>query len=154
MLEQFSKHGKFDFMIEAVGDLQIDEHHTIEDVAITLGESFKKALSNRNNIKRYSSTETLVMDEAKSIVSIDMASRPNLTFSAPKLKSYVGDFPTEMFEHFFISFVHALGFNCHITSTGKNSHHIIESTFKSFARCLAASLIIDETAMNSTKGHI
>jgi histidinol dehydrogenase len=154
MLEQFSKHGKFDFMIEAVGDLQIDEHHTIEDVAITLGESFKKALSNRNNIKRYSSTETLVMDEAKSIVSIDMASRPNLTFSAPKLKSYVGDFPTEMFEHFFISFVHTLGFNCHITSTGKNSHHIIESTFKSFARCLAASLIIDETAMNSTKGHI
>ena len=154
MLEQFSKHGKFDFMIEAVGDLEIDEHHTIEDVAITLGEAFKKALPNRNNIKRYSSIETLVMDEAKSVVSIDMASRPNLTFSAPKMKPYVGDFPTEMFEHFFISFVHTLGFNCHITTSGKNSHHVIESTFKSFARCLASSLLIDDSAMNSTKGHI
>jgi histidinol dehydrogenase len=154
MLEQFSKHGKFDFMIEAVGDLEIDEHHTIEDVAITLGEAFKKALPNRNNIKRYSSIETLVMDEAKSVVSIDMASRPNLTFSAPKMKPYVGDFPTEMFEHFFISFVHTLGFNCHITTSGKNSHHVIESTFKSFARCLASSLLIDDSAINSTKGHI
>lgn len=154
MLEQFSKHGKFDFMIEAIGDIEIDEHHTIEDVAITLGEAFKKALTNRNNIRRYSSSETLVMDEAKSVVSIDMASRPNIIFEVPKMEPYVGDFPTEMFEHFFISFVNTLGFNCHITTTGKNSHHIIESTFKSFARCLSDSLLLDGVLNNSTKGHI
>lgn len=153
MLEQLAKHGGFDFVIEALGDIDVDEHHTIEDVAITLAEAFKEALSNRNTIERYSHTETLIMDEAVAKVSIDMASRPNINIDIPKMSEYVGDFPTEMFPHFFISFVNTLGFNCHINVKGTNSHHIIESAFKSFARSLSKALELSSSD-NSTKGHI
>ena len=107
MLEQFAKHGGFDITINCLGDLQIDQHHTIEDVAIALGEAFKAAIGDRNTIERYSSVESLVMDETISIVTIDMASRTLLKMKTSDLREYVGDFPTEMFEHFFISFINA-----------------------------------------------
>jgi histidinol dehydrogenase len=152
MLEQFAKHGSFDISIQALGDLDIDEHHTIEDVAITLGDAFNKAIEKRSNIERYSSNETLVMDETLSIVSIDMASRTMLQMDYPVLKEYVGDFPTEMFEHFFISFVNTLGFTCHISTKGKNSHHIVEATFKSFTRALSKALKLNNSQILSTKG--
>ena len=152
MLEQFAKHGNFDLSIHSLGDLEIDEHHTIEDVAITLGDAFKEALYERSGIERYSSSETLVMDETISNVSIDMASRPFLKMKTSKLREYVGDFPTEMFEHFFISFVNTLGFTCHISTNGNNSHHIVEATFKSFTRALSKALSKNNSGIASTKG--
>jgi histidinol dehydrogenase len=118
MLEQFAKHGKFDLTIHSLGDLEIDEHHTIEDVAIALGEAFKDALGDRNKIERYSSSESLVMDETISKVSIDMASRNLLKMKILKLREFVGEFSTYMFEHFFISFVNTMSFTCHIETKG------------------------------------
>ena len=92
------------------------------------------------------------MDETISSVSIDMASRTMLKMDSPKLKDYVGDFPTEMFEHFFISFINTLGFTCHISTEGKNSHHIVEATFKSFTRALSKALKLNDSQILSTKG--
>ena len=152
MLEQFAKHGRFDITINSIGDLEIDEHHTIEDVAITLGDAFKQALGDRTNIERYSSNQSLVMDETISNVSIDMASRNLLKMQTSKLREYVGDFPTEMFEHFFISFVNTLSFTCHIDTKGSNSHHIVEATFKSFTRALSDALKENNNNIASTKG--
>ena len=152
MLEQFAKHGGFDITINCLGDLQIDQHHTIEDVAIALGEAFKAAIGDRNNIQRYSSVESLVMDETISTVSIDMASRTLLKMKTSKLREYVGDFPTEMFEHFFISFINAVNFTCHIDTKGTNTHHIVEATFKSFTRALKKALTRTESDVASTKG--
>ena len=152
MLEQFAKHGRFDITINSIGDLEIDEHHTIEDVAITLGDAFKQALGDRTNIERYSSNQSLVMDETISNVSIDMASRNLLKMKTSKLREYVGDFPTEMFEHFFISFVNTLSFTCHIDTKGSNSHHIVEATFKSFTRALSDALKQNNKNIASTKG--
>ncbi|MDA7690449.1 histidinol dehydrogenase [Gammaproteobacteria bacterium] len=152
MLEQFAKHGRFDITINSIGDLEIDEHHTIEDVAIALGNAFKQALGDRQNIQRYSSNQSLVMDETISNVSIDMASRNLLKMKTSKLREYVGDFPTEMFEHFFISFVNTLSFTCHIDTKGSNSHHIVEATFKSFTRALSDALKENNKNIASTKG--
>ncbi|MDC0402372.1 histidinol dehydrogenase [Gammaproteobacteria bacterium] len=152
MLEQFAKHGRFDITINSIGDLEIDEHHTIEDVAIALGDAFKQALGDRQNIERYSSNQSLVMDETISNVSIDMASRNLLKMKTSKLREYVGDFPTEMFEHFFISFVNTLSFTCHIDTKGSNSHHIVEATFKSFTRALSDALKENNKNIASTKG--
>ena len=154
MLEQFAKHGNFDITINSIGDLEIDEHHTIEDVAIALGDAFKQALGERKNIERYSSNESLVMDETISNVSIDMSSRNLLKMKTSKLREYVGDFPTEMFEHFFISFVNTLSFTCHIDTKGTNSHHIVEATFKSFTRALSTALIQNNKNIASTKGML
>jgi histidinol dehydrogenase len=152
MLEQFAKHGRFDITINSMGDLEIDEHHTIEDVAIALGDAFKQALGDRQNIERYSSNQSLVMDETISNVSIDMSSRNLLKMETSKLREYVGDFPTEMFEHFFISFVNTLSFTCHIDTKGSNSHHIVEATFKSFTRALSDALKENNNNIASTKG--
>ena len=152
MLEQFAKHGRFDITINSIGDLEIDDHHTIEDVAIALGDAFKQALGDRQNIERYSSNQSLVMDETISNVSIDMASRNLLKMKTSKLREYVGDFPTEMFEHFFISFVNTLSFTCHIDTKGSNSHHIVEATFKSFTRALSEALKENNKNIASTKG--
>ena len=154
MLEQFAKHGNFDITINSIGDLEIDEHHTIEDVAIALGDAFKQALGERKNIERYSSNESLVMDETISNVSIDMSSRNLLKMKTSKLREYVGDFPTEMLEHFFISFVNTLSFTCHIDTRGTNSHHIVEATFKSFTRALSTALIQNNKNIASTKGML
>ena len=154
MLEQFAKHGNFDITINSIGDLEIDEHHTIEDVAIALGDAFKQALGERKNIERYSSNESLVMDETISNVSIDMSSRNLLKMKTSKLREYVGDFPTEMLEHFFISFVNTLSFTCHIDTRGTNSHHIVEATFKSFTRALSRALIHNNKNIASTKGML
>ena len=154
MLEQLAKHGSFDLSVHSIGDLEIDEHHTIEDVSIALGEAFKNAIGKRENIERYASSENLVMDETISNVSIDMASRPFLKMKTSNLREYVGDFPTEMFEHFFISFINTLGFTCHIETKGTNSHHIIEATFKSFTRALSNALKKNDSAVASTKGTL
>lgn len=152
LLEQLSKHSKIDMNITCVGDLEIDEHHTIEDIAITLGKALNKALGQRVGISRYSNSETLVMDEVKSSVAIDLASRRYLNFNCSPLRERVGDFPTEMFEHFFISLINEAAFTCHIETKGTNSHHLLEATFKTFARALKQSIVIEGTSPSSTKG--
>ena len=152
LLEQFSKHSKIDLYLMCDGDLHIDEHHTIEDVAITLGSAINTALNDRLGICRYSSVETLVMDEVKCSVSIDLASRRYLSFQCSKLREIVGDFPGEMLEHFFISLVNSAAFTCHISTVGSNSHHLLEATFKTFARALRQAIIIESSDSSSTKG--
>ena len=152
LLEQFSKHGSIDLNLTCLGDLEIDEHHTIEDIAIALGAAINNALGSRVGIARYASSEILVMDEVKSIVSIDLSSRRYLNFKCSKLRDYVGDFPTEMFEHFFISLINSIAMTCHIETTGKNSHHLLEATFKTFARCLKSAVVIESSTSSSTKG--
>ena len=152
LLEQFSKHGSFDLYLTCLGDLEIDEHHTIEDIAIALGIAINTSLGDRVGLSRYASSETLVMDEVKSSISIDLSSRRFLKFKCSQLRDYVGDFPTEMFEHFFISLINSAAMTCHIDTTGKNSHHLLEATFKTFARCLKEAVVIESSRSSSTKG--
>lgn len=152
LLEQFSKHGSFDLYLTCLGDLEIDEHHTIEDIAIALGTAINISLDDRVGISRYASSETLVMDEVKSSISVDLSSRRFLKFKCSQLRDYVGDFPTEMFEHFFVSLINSAAMTCHIDTTGKNSHHLLEATFKTFARCLKEAVVIESSRSSSTKG--
>ena len=154
LLEQFAKHGSIDLNLTCLGDLEIDEHHTIEDIAIALGTAINRALGERIGISRYASSEILVMDEVKCNVSIDLSSRRYLNFNCSQLRDFVGDFPTEMFEHFFISLINAIAMTCHIETTGKNSHHLLEATFKTFARCLKSAVIIKSNKSSSTKGSL
>ena len=152
LLEQFSKHGSFDLYLTCLGDLEIDEHHTIEDIAIALGSAINTSLGDRVGISRYASSEILVMDEVKSSISIDLSSRRFLKFQCSQLRDYVGDFPTEMFEHFFVSLINSAAMTCHIDTAGKNSHHLLEATFKTFARCLKKAVVIESSRSSSTKG--
>ena len=92
------------------------------------------------------------MDEVKSNVSIDLSSRRYLDFKCSELRDYVGDFPTEMFEHFFVSLINAAAMTCHIETSGKNSHHLLEATFKTFARCLKSAIVVESIKSSSTKG--
>lgn len=138
MLEQIARHGLVDLDIYCKGDLEIDEHHTIEDVAITLGEAITQALGNKKGIERYSFV--LPMDEAQSTVAIDLSGRPYLVFDVPLKREYVGDFPTEMLEHFFYSLTMNLKATLHVTCKGENDHHKIEACFKGFARALKTAI--------------
>ena len=151
MLQQLAMHGEFDLAIKCKGDLSVDEHHTIEDVALVLGCAFKEALGNKRGIERFAYKEILVMDEAKTQIVIDIG-RPFLKFKAKFKREYVGDFPLEMLEHFFHSFCMSAGVNLHITITGQNSHHQVESCFKAFARCLKRSVSLTRKNLGSTKG--
>ena len=134
MLEQLSKHSGINLSVKCIGDTHIDEHHTIEDIAIALGSSINEALGDRKNINRYSSNFSIVMDECQSDCLIDLSSRSYLKYQTSKLREFVGDLPTEMVEHFFKSLVENAKFTCHLKTKGKNTHHIVESSFKSFAK--------------------
>ena len=138
MLEQIARHGLVDLDIYCKGDLEIDEHHTIEDVAIALGEAITKALGDKKGIERYSFV--LPMDEAQSTIAIDLSGRPYLVFDVPLKREYVGDFPTEMLEHFFYSLAMNLKATLHVTCNGENDHHKIEACFKGFARTLKTAI--------------
>ncbi len=152
MLEQLVKHSSFDMDISCQGDLQIDEHHTIEDTAIAIGQAIKNALGDKRGIERYAWERILIMDEAKTEVSIDISGRPFVEFEADFKREYVGDFPTEMVAHFFHSLCLNAGINAHFTLHGSNDHHIIECCFKAFARCLKDAVQITSTNISSTKG--
>lgn len=154
MLEQLIKHGGFDIEIEAKGDTEIDEHHTIEDVSIAIGLAFKEALGTKNGIERYSFERILPMDEATSFVAIDISNRPYLQFSSSSMREYVGDFPTEMLKHFFYTFAQNAGITLHLKVEGENTHHIVECAFKGFAKCLAQACKITHDSVSSTKGVI
>ncbi len=154
MLDQLIKHGGFNIEIEATGDIEIDEHHTIEDVAIALGQTFKEALGNKNGIARYSFEHILPMDEAVAFVAMDISNRPYLQYKAPQMREFIGDFPTEMLKHFFYTFAQNAGITLHITIEGENTHHIVECAFKGFAKCLASACKVVNSAVSSTKGVI
>lgn len=146
MLEQIAKHGLVDLEISCKGDLQVDEHHTIEDVAIALGETLSEALSDKMGIQRYSFV--LPMDESSASVALDLSGRPYLVFEADFNRETVGDFPTEMTEHFFYSLAMHLKATLHMEVQGTNDHHKIEACFKAFARCLRASVSRSERQLN------
>lgn len=146
MLEQIARHGLIDLEISCDGDLEVDEHHTIEDVAIALGTTITKALGNKVGIQRYSFV--LPMDESNARVSLDLSGRPYLVFKADFTREMVGDFPTEMTEHFFYSLAMHLKATLHIEVEGANDHHKIEACFKAFARCLRASITRSERQLN------
>jgi imidazoleglycerol-phosphate dehydratase/histidinol-phosphatase len=153
MLEQIAKHGNLDLSIQVNGDLEIDEHHTIEDVAITLGETFKKALCTKKGIERYGFL--LPMDDCLAQVAIDFGGRPWLIWDVVFKREMVGDMPTEMFMHFFKSFTDGAKCNLNIKAEGTNEHHKIESIFKAFAK--AIKMAVSKTnnyGIPSTKGTL
>ncbi len=155
MLDQISKHGYFDLNLTCKGDLHVDEHHTIEDTALALGEAFVKALGNKRGIERYGFV--VPMDESEAAVSIDLSGRPYLEFEAEFKREFVGDFPTEMVQHFFHSFATVLKATIHMRVYGDNDHHKIEALFKSLARVLRHSCDRNERYMNilpSSKGSL
>lgn len=154
MLEQIAKHGSLDLSINAIGDLHIDEHHTIEDVGIALGECFVKALGDKSGIERYGFL--LPMDDCLAQVAIDFGGRPWIVWDAEFKREKVGDMPTEMFFHFFKSFSDAAKCNLNIKAEGTNEHHKIESIFKAFAKAIkmAKSRDVNNMQLPSTKGML
>ncbi len=155
MLDQLGKHGGLDLKIDVKGDLEVDEHHTIEDTAIALGEAFKQALGNKKGIYRYGFL--LPMDDALAQVGIDFGGRPWINWKADFNREKVGDMPTEMFFHFFKSFTDGAQCNLDIQVTGDNEHHKIESIFKAWARAIKMAVSRDESRLQdlpSTKGTL
>jgi len=152
MLEQIARHGKMDLAIETSGDLQIDEHHTIEDTGIALGEAFAKALADKKGIERYGFA--LPMDDADAKVLIDFGGRNWIVWNAEFSREKIGEMPTEMFFHFFKSFSDAAKCNLNIDCHGENEHHKIEAIFKAFAKAIRMAVRRDPWSnyLPSTKG--
>ncbi|MDZ4796180.1 MAG: bifunctional histidinol-phosphatase/imidazoleglycerol-phosphate dehydratase HisB [Bacteroidota bacterium] len=152
MLEQLSRHSGIDLTVKVQGDLHIDEHHTIEDTAIALGETFAMALGNKKGIERYGFT--LPMDDCLAQVAIDFGGRSWLVWEADFKREKIGDVPTEMFYHFFKSFSDASRSNLNIKAEGNNEHHKIESIFKALAKAIKSAVKrdVDNQQLPSTKG--
>lgn len=155
MLTLFAKHGRFDLEVQCVGDTYVDDHHTVEDVGIALGQAFAEALGDKKGIYRYGDT-TLPMDEALILSAVDLSGRCYLGYALDIPTFKVGTFDTELVEEFFWGFVRNAGATLHIRKlAGTNSHHIIEGAFKSVARSLKAAVAIDPDNADeipSTKG--
>jgi imidazoleglycerol-phosphate dehydratase/histidinol-phosphatase len=154
MLEQIARHGKMDLTIRANGDLHIDEHHTIEDTGIALGEAFAKALADKRGMARYGFA--LPMDDAEAKVLIDFGGRSWLVWNAEFKREMIGEMPTEMFYHFFKSFSDAARCNLNIECKGDNEHHKIEAIFKAFAKAIRMAVTRDPLSnyLPSTKGML
>jgi imidazoleglycerol-phosphate dehydratase/histidinol-phosphatase len=154
MLDQLARHGNFDLEINALGDLHIDEHHTVEDTAITLGEAFLKALGDKRGIERYGFL--LPMDDCLAQVAVDFGGRNWLIWDAEFKREKIGEVSTELFFHFFKSFSDASRSNLNIKAEGDNEHHKIESIFKAFAKTLKMAVKIEpgNTQLPSTKGAL
>src|SRR6266478_4801705 len=155
MLELFAKHGGFDLKLHATGDLDVDQHHTVEDVGIVIGQLFSKALGDRRGINR-AGYFVLPMDETLAVVALDLGGRPALMYKDLVRVRLVGDLQTELVEDFFGGFVNHAGANLHAKILyGRSSHHKIEAIFKCFARALRYACATDERLKNqlpSTKG--
>lgn len=138
MLDQIAHHGGLSLQVQCKGDLEVDEHHTMEDVAIALGDTLREALGDKRGIERYGFA--LPMDECKALVLLDLGGRIDFDWDVTFTREYVGDTPTEMFRHFFYSLCSALRCNLHISARGENNHHLIEGVFKAFARSLRSAI--------------
>lgn len=153
MLDQLARHSGADLTLTVKGDLEIDEHHTIEDSAIALGKAFKQALGDKRGIERYGFL--LPMDEALVQCAIDFSDRAYFIFKGSFKREYVGDFPTEMFEHWMKTFSEHAGMNLNLAILdGENTHHMIEAGFKALAKCIRQAVRITGTELPTTKGVI
>lgn len=154
MLEQLGLHGGFALTLRCDGDLHIDEHHTVEDCALALGQALRKALGDRRGIGRYGFL--LPMDESLAQVALDLSGRSHFTFTGSFNREAVGGLPTELVPHFFRSLSDALGATLHLTVTGDNAHHMVEACFKAVGRCLRQALARDgaSSAIPSSKGSL
>jgi imidazoleglycerol-phosphate dehydratase len=156
MLEQIARHGAFDLSVRAQGDTEIDGHHTTEDIGIVLGSAVRQALGDRHGIRRYGSA-TLPMDEALVTAALDLSGRPFFVFRVPLPKAKLGEFDTELCEVFFEAFARSAQVNLHLKlHEGQNLHHIIEISFKAFAKALRQATELDPRAQGipSTKGSL
>jgi imidazoleglycerol-phosphate dehydratase len=155
MLELFTKHGGFDLKLQATGDLDVDQHHTVEDVGIALGQCFAQALGDRKGINR-AGYFVMPMDETLAVVAVDLSGRPALVYHAPTRFKHVGDLQTELLEDFFDGFVTHCGANLHArVMYGRSNHHKIEAIFKCFARAMRFACSTDarlKDQLPSTKG--
>ena len=152
MLDQVAKHGGFALTLACDGDLGVDEHHTVEDVALALGEALRQALGDKRGIGRFGFL--LPMDETEAQVSLDLSGRPYLVFDGQFPRPEVGQLPTELVPHFFRSLADSLGANLHIRVRGDNTHHMVEACFKGFGRTLRQALARSGTSLPSTKGTL
>ena len=156
MLDAFTRHGLFDIGIAAKGDIDVDYHHTVEDVGLTLGEAFKKALGEKQGIRRFGEA-SCPLDETLARVVVDLSGRPYLSYNVKVRPGRVGDFDTDLPHEFYAAFANQLGMNLHIdVPRGENPHHIIEACFKAFARAMDFATQIDPRieGILSTKGSL
>ena len=157
MLTLFAKHGRFDLEVKCIGDIDVDYHHTTEDIGIVLGSAFKEALGDKKGITRYGDT-TLPMDESLILTAVDISGRGGCYYEVEMPTEKVGDFDTELNKEFWDAFAYNSGITTHMVKfAGLNSHHIIEGCFKSLARTLRVAVSIDKDARDeipSTKGVI
>ena len=152
MLEQLAKHGGFSLALTCNGDLEIDEHHTVEDCALALGQALRQALGDKHGIGRYGFL--LPMDETLAQIAVDLAGRPYLKFDGVFNRESVGGLPTELVPHFFRSLSDAMGAAIHISVSGENSHHMVEAVFKGLGRAMRPALARAGTELPSTKGAL
>jgi len=156
MLAQIARHGFLSLKIRAIGDLEIDAHHTVEDVGICFGEAFKKALGNKRGVRRYG-RGTMPMHESLASVVVDFSGRPYLVFNVDLPKAKVGDFDVELVEEFFVAFCNHAGANIHVNlAYGENLHHIVEAIFKALGRALDEASQLDTRIEDvlSSKGKL
>ncbi len=154
MLEQLGKHGGFDLRIDATGDLEVDTHHTIEDVGIVLGTAFKDAVGDKIGVRRFASG-LYPLDEALVQVALDLSGRPFLVYDVDPISEWIGTFDPQLAEEFWRAFAFAAGITLHVTSiTGRNGHHVIEASFKGVARSLRDAIRVESDALPTTKGAL
>ena len=154
MLEQLGKHAGFDLRIEATGDLDIDLHHTIEDVGIVFGGAFAEAIGDKAGVRRFANS-LVPLDEALVQVALDLSGRPFLVYDVDPVSEWIGTFDPQLAEEFWRAFTVAAGITLHIRSlSGKNGHHVIEASFKGVARALRDAVHVEGTGVPSTKGTL
>jgi imidazoleglycerol-phosphate dehydratase len=154
MLEQLGKHAGFDLRVEAQGDLDVDLHHTVEDVGIVLGNAVREALGDKRGVRRFANA-LVPLDEALVQVALDLSGRPFLVYDVDPVAEWIGTFDPQLCEEFWRAFVFASGITLHLRSlTGRNGHHVIEASFKGVARALRDAVRIEGEGIPSTKGAL
>jgi imidazoleglycerol-phosphate dehydratase len=154
MLEQLGKHAGFDLRIDATGDLEVDLHHTVEDVGIVLGTALKDALGDKAGVRRFANS-LVPLDEALVQVALDLSGRPFLVYEVDPVAEWIGTFDPQLAEEFWRAFAFAAGITLHVRSlAGRNGHHVIEASFKGVARALRDAVRVEGTGVPSTKGSL